>query len=218
MAVVERHKNTRHIGIGYLKGYGLKSGAVATSVAHDSHNIICVGTSDEDMAFAVNRIAQNRGGIVVVKNGQVLAELPEIAGIISGKPLREVNTLLEDAKKAAHALGRRHGHRPVHDAVLHEPARYPHPALDDPGRGGCEHPAVRMSGIDLSFVPARKVQLPCLRRHHFGGQTSCHARRALPLLLPPRREGADGETAEAAVVREVQEELRSPRKSSVPCG
>lgn len=79
---------------------------MATSVAHDSHNIICVGTSDEDMAFAVNRIARNRGGIVVVKNGQVLAELPlEIAGIISGKPLREVNTLLEDAKKAAHALG-----------------------------------------------------------------------------------------------------------------
>lgn len=106
MAVVERHKNTRHIGIGYLKGYGMKSGAVATSVAHDSHNIICVGTNDEDMAFAVNRIARNRGGIVVVENGQVLAELPlEIAGIISGKPLREVNTLLEDAKKAAHALG-----------------------------------------------------------------------------------------------------------------
>ena len=106
MAVVERHKNTRHIGIGYLKGYGLKSGAVATSVAHDSHNIICVGTNDEDVAFAVNRIARNRGGIVVVENGQVLAELPlEIAGIISGKPLREVNTLLEDAKKAAHALG-----------------------------------------------------------------------------------------------------------------
>lgn len=106
MAVVERHKNTRHIGIGYLKGYGLKSGAVATSVAHDSHNIICVGTNDEDMAFAVNRIARNRGGIVVVENGQVLAELPlEIAGIISGKPLREVNTLLEGAKKAAHSLG-----------------------------------------------------------------------------------------------------------------
>ena len=106
MAVVERHKNTRHIGIGYLKGYGLRSGAEATSVAHDSHNIICVGTNDEDMAFAVNRIARNRGGIVVVENGQVLAELPlEIAGIISGKPLREVNTLLEDAKKAAHALG-----------------------------------------------------------------------------------------------------------------
>ena len=106
MAVVERHKNTRHIGIGYLKGYGLKSGAVATSVAHDSHNIICVGTGDEDMAFAVNRIAQNHGGIVVVENGQVLAELPlEIAGIMSDKPLGEVNQALEHAKDAAYALG-----------------------------------------------------------------------------------------------------------------
>lgn len=106
MAVIERHKNTRHIGIGYLKGYGLKEGAVATSVAHDSHNIICVGVSDSDMAFAVNRVATNKGGIVVVKDGAVLAELPlEIAGIMSGKPLMEVNALLEGAKDAAYTLG-----------------------------------------------------------------------------------------------------------------
>lgn len=106
MAVVERHKNTRHIGIGYLKGYGLKEGAVATSVSHDSHNIVCVGATDEDMAFAVNRIAQNKGGIVVVKNGQVLAELPlEIAGLMSDKPLTQVNDLLEHAKDVAHSLG-----------------------------------------------------------------------------------------------------------------
>jgi len=106
MAVVERHKNTGHIGIGYLQGYGLKRGAVATSVAHDSHNIICVGCSDEDMAFAVNRIADNKGGIVVVENGQVQAELPlEIAGLMTDKPLTEVNGLLENAKAAAHALG-----------------------------------------------------------------------------------------------------------------
>jgi len=106
MAVVERHRNTRHIGIGYLKGYGLKEGAVATSVAHDSHNIICVGVSDSDMAFAVNRVAANKGGIVVVRDGAVVAELPlEIAGIMSGKPLTEVNTLLEQAKDAAYTLG-----------------------------------------------------------------------------------------------------------------
>ena len=106
MAVIERHKNTRHIGIGYLKGYGLKEGAVATSVAHDSHNIICVGANEEDMAFAANRIAQNKGGIVVVKNGQVLAELPlEIAGLMSDRPLTEVNDLLENAKAAAYTLG-----------------------------------------------------------------------------------------------------------------
>ena len=106
MAVIERHKNTRHIGIGYLKGYGLKEGAVATSVAHDSHNIICVGANDADMATAANRVAQNHGGIVVVKNGQILAELPlEIAGLMSGKPLQEVNDLLEKAKDAAYNLG-----------------------------------------------------------------------------------------------------------------
>jgi adenine deaminase len=106
MAVIERHRNTRHIGIGYLKGYGLKAGAVATSVAHDSHNIICVGCNDADMAFAANRIAQNHGGIVVVKDGAVVAELPlEIAGIMSSRSLQEVNRLLENAKEAAYAQG-----------------------------------------------------------------------------------------------------------------
>ena len=106
MAVVERHRNTGHIGIGYLRGYGLKEGAVATSVAHDSHNIIVVGANDEDMAFAANRIVENHGGIVVVKNGEVVAELAlEIAGLMSHKPLTEVNEQLENAKAAAHGLG-----------------------------------------------------------------------------------------------------------------
>jgi adenine deaminase len=106
MAVIERHKNTHHIGIGYLNGYGLKAGAVATSVAHDSHNIICVGENDADMALAVNRIKENHGGIVVVKDGTILAELPlEIAGIMSDRPLTQVNDALENAKEAAHKLG-----------------------------------------------------------------------------------------------------------------
>ena len=106
MAVIERHKNTGHVGIGYLNGYGLKAGAIATSVAHDSHNIICVGANDEDMAFAANRIAQNHGGIVVVKNREILAELPlEIAGLMSDRSLQEVNDLLENAKAAAYTLG-----------------------------------------------------------------------------------------------------------------
>ncbi len=106
IAVVERHKHTGHIGLGYLHGYGMKAGAVATSVAHDSHNIICVGCNDSDMAFAVNRIAENKGGIVVARDGQVVAELPlEIAGIMSGRPLTQVNDLLENAKAAAHSLG-----------------------------------------------------------------------------------------------------------------
>lgn len=106
MSVVERHKNTGHIGIGYLNGYELKEGAVATSVSHDSYNIICVGTNDADMAFATNRIAQNSGGIVVINNGVILAELPlEIAGIMTDRPLQEVNEALEKAKSVAHSLG-----------------------------------------------------------------------------------------------------------------
>ncbi|MGM9669780.1 MAG: adenine deaminase [Faecousia sp.] len=106
MAVVERHKNTHHIGIGYLNGYGMKAGAVATSVAHDSHNIIVVGTNDADMAAAANRIAENHGGIVVVRDGEILGELKlEIAGLMSECDLVSVNAALENAKAAAHLLG-----------------------------------------------------------------------------------------------------------------
>jgi len=106
IAVIERHKNTRHIGIGYLHGYGLRSGAVATSVSHDSHNIIVVGTNEADMAAAANRVVENKGGIVVVEKGTVLAELPlEIAGLMTDRPLPEVNDLLENAKEAAYSLG-----------------------------------------------------------------------------------------------------------------
>ena len=110
IAVVERHKNTPQIGLGYIQGYGLKSGAVATSISHDSHNIIVVGTNSKDMAFAVNRIVENHGGIVVTENEQVKSELVlELAGIMSDSPLVEVNEKLEAAKDAAHALGVGHG-------------------------------------------------------------------------------------------------------------
>ena len=106
IAVVERHKNTGHIGLGYIQGYGLKSGAVATSISHDSHNIIVVGTNAEDMAFAVNYIVENHGGIVVVDGGKVLASVVlEIAGIMSDEPLTKMNEELEAAKDAAFRLG-----------------------------------------------------------------------------------------------------------------
>ena len=106
IAVVERHKNTHHIGIGYIKGYGLKAGAVATSISHDSHNIIVVGSSEADMAAAVNRIVELKGGIVIWKEGTVQAEVPlAIAGIMSDEPLVTVNQKLEAAKAMAHALG-----------------------------------------------------------------------------------------------------------------
>ena len=106
IAVVERHKNTHHIGIGYIQGYGLKSGAVATSISHDSHNIIVVGTNETDMAAAVNRVVELNGGIVVWDGGQSVAEVPlAIAGIMSDEPLVTVNEKLETAKDAAHKLG-----------------------------------------------------------------------------------------------------------------
>ena len=106
IAVVERHKNTGHIGLGYLQGYGLKHGAIATSVSHDSHNIIVVGANDEDMARAANQVAANRGGITVVRDGVVLADLRlEIAGLMSGDTLVNVNRKLEQAKEVAFSLG-----------------------------------------------------------------------------------------------------------------
>ena len=106
IAVVERHKNTRHIGIGFIQGYGLKSGAVATSISHDSHNIIVVGTNEADMAAAVNRVVELNGGIVVWDQGAPMAEVPlAIAGIMSDEPLVTVNEKLESAKEKAFALG-----------------------------------------------------------------------------------------------------------------
>ena len=106
IACIERHKGTNHIGVGYVKGYSLKSGAVATSVAHDSHNIITVGCNDDDIAVAVNAIKDSKGGIAVVENGKIkaLLELP-IAGLMSDEPLTTVNEKLENAKSSAYELG-----------------------------------------------------------------------------------------------------------------
>lgn len=106
IACIERHKGTNHIGVGYVKGYSLKSGAVATSVAHDSHNIITVGCNDDDIAVAVNAIKDSNGGIAVVENGKIkaLLELP-IAGLMSDEPLTTVNEKLENAKLSAYELG-----------------------------------------------------------------------------------------------------------------
>ena len=106
IACIERHKGSNHIGVGYVKGYSLKSGAVATSVAHDSHNIITVGCNDDDIAVAVNAIRDSNGGIAVVENGKIkaLLELP-IAGLMSDEPLTTVNEKLENAKSSAYELG-----------------------------------------------------------------------------------------------------------------
>lgn len=106
IAIVERHNNTHHIGIGYIKGYGLKQGAVATSISHDSHNIIVVGVSDKEICSAVNEVVRCNGGIVVMRNGEVLGELTlPIAGIMSDDTLENVNRELENAKSRALELG-----------------------------------------------------------------------------------------------------------------
>jgi len=106
MAVLERHHNTGHMGLGFLGGYGLKRGAVATSIAHDSHNLIVAGTNDEDMALAANIVRKNRGGLAVVAEGKLLGELPlPIAGLMSEEPAEWVDERLEELKTQTRSLG-----------------------------------------------------------------------------------------------------------------
>ncbi|MBE6050402.1 MAG: adenine deaminase [Clostridium sp.] len=93
-AVIERHKSTGNIGIGILKGLKLKKGAIATTIAHDSHNIIVCGTNDEDMIYAVNELKDLGGGIIVVSNEKILGKVKlELAGLMT---TRSINELLED--------------------------------------------------------------------------------------------------------------------------
>lgn len=106
ISVVERHHDSGHIGTAFVKGYGLKNGAVATSIAHDSHNIIVIGTNDRDIAFAVNRIREMQGGIAVVEDGTVLAELAlPIAGLMCGLDAETARDALEALRQAACRLG-----------------------------------------------------------------------------------------------------------------
>ena len=105
-AVFERHHNTGHIGIGFITGYGLKRGAVATSVAHDSHNLIVIGTNDGDIAAAANAVREMGGGLVIVDGGKVLEALPlPIAGLMSDLPIEEVGLKLRKLKEIASQLG-----------------------------------------------------------------------------------------------------------------
>ena len=102
IAVLERHHNTGKIGLGLLKDYGIKRGAVALSVAHDSHNIICVGVSNDEMYAAIQALIEQEGGFVLVENGQVIASLPlPIAGLMSDLPGEEVAKRLTELHDAA---------------------------------------------------------------------------------------------------------------------
>lgn len=110
IAVIERHNRTGHIGIGFIKGYGLKKGAIASSVAHDSHNIIVVGTNDEDMAVAANAVLNNNGGLSIAEDGKVLSSMAlPIAGLMSEMEATESEDLLIEMKVMAKHMGCEHG-------------------------------------------------------------------------------------------------------------
>ncbi len=106
ICVVERHQASGNIGKGFVRGFGLQQGAMASSVAHDSHNIVVVGVRDWDIYAAVEAVVKMRGGMAVVSDGQVIAQLPlPIAGLMSDQPLEIVQEQLEKLTGAARGLG-----------------------------------------------------------------------------------------------------------------
>jgi adenine deaminase len=106
IAVVERHLGTGRVGIGFVRGFGLRTGAMASTVAHDAHNLVVVGSKDDDMLRAVRRLSDTGGGVVVVDGGIVRAELKlPVAGLLSDAGLEEVIAASRACVEAAHALG-----------------------------------------------------------------------------------------------------------------
>jgi adenine deaminase len=106
IAVVERHGKTGNIACGFVKGFGLQAGAIASTVCHDHHNIACVGVDYDDMALASNRLGEIEGGFVVARGGEVLAELAlPVAGLMSLAPFEEVEARLRELRAAAASLG-----------------------------------------------------------------------------------------------------------------
>ena len=105
-AVVERHRGTGNVGLGLVRGFGLKRGAIASSYAHDSHNIVVVGASDQDMLAAVRHLESLQGGLTVVLDGEPLASVPlPIAGLMSAEAVETVSAQCEDVEAAAASLG-----------------------------------------------------------------------------------------------------------------
>lgn len=105
-AVFERHKETGTVGYGFVKGFGIKEGAMASTVAHDAHNLLVIGTNDEDMALAANTLIECGGGMVAVKAGKVIGLVPlPIAGLMSDKPLKEMAQKVEELDKAWKEIG-----------------------------------------------------------------------------------------------------------------
>ncbi|UQZ90349.1 adenine deaminase [Deltaproteobacteria bacterium Smac51] len=112
-AVLERHRGSGHIGLGFLKGLGLKRGAIASTVAHDSHNLVVAGATDEDILAAINEIRRIGGGLVVTEGGRIKDSLPlPLGGILSDRPMEEVAEKLASMQKAVRGLGLTEGHDP----------------------------------------------------------------------------------------------------------
>ena len=106
IAAIERHHNTNHIGLGFVNGYGLKNGAIASSVSHDAHNIIVIGTNDADMSNAANCVRDMQGGWAIAAEGRIIEELPlSIAGLMSDLSAEELATKIIKMKVAARKLG-----------------------------------------------------------------------------------------------------------------
>ncbi|MEZ4531573.1 MAG: adenine deaminase [Thermomicrobiales bacterium] len=106
VACIERHNATGRVGVGYVRGFGLQRGAIASSIAHDAHNIVVVGVSDEDMLAAVEHVISMKGGLATVAGGTVIADLPlPIGGIISDQTLAAVSERLEHVEQSANDLG-----------------------------------------------------------------------------------------------------------------
>lgn len=111
IAVVERHHRTGNVGVGFVRGFGLRKGAVASSVAHDSHNLIVVGASDQEMLRAVQEVARMAGGFALVVGESVLASFPlPIAGLISAEPVKAVGKGIHEVTDACRSLGARGAH------------------------------------------------------------------------------------------------------------
>ncbi len=135
VAVVERHHGTGNVACAFLKGYGIQEGAIALSIAHDSHNVIAVGVSDEEMAAAVQALEKQEGGIVLVKNGQVVDSMPmPIAGLMSDQSGQWVAEKLESLHENAYTqLGIHRSVEPVMTLCFMSLAVIPEIKLTDMG-------------------------------------------------------------------------------------
>jgi adenine deaminase len=106
MAVIERHLATGNIGRGLVRGIGLKQGAIASTIAHDHHNIVVIGADDQSMHMAIQAVAQTKGGMAAAQGNTILSQLPlPIAGLMSDQPIETVRDKMDELLRAAHLLG-----------------------------------------------------------------------------------------------------------------